>query len=48
MAQDEMDILVDTILKEVDTIDSKYITFTEFEHMLARAPDFIRFFRIVL
>lgn len=39
--------VIKLIFKEVETVtDNERISYTEFEHMMATAPDFPRLFRI--
>lgn len=39
--------IIRLIFKEVETVtDNEKVTYTEFEHMMATAPDFPRLFRI--
>lgn len=42
----EMKKIVKLVSKEIEAGDSDFLTYTEFEHMIATAPDFVRFFRI--
>lgn len=42
----EMKKIVKLVSKEIEAGDSDFLTYTEFEHMIATAPDFTRFFRI--
>ena len=46
LSEDEISSIVHHIMEETDTLHSKFLSFTEFEHMLAGAPDFINLFRI--
>jgi hypothetical protein len=38
--------IVKLVSKEIEAGDSDFLTYTEFEHMIATAPDFVRYFRI--
>ena len=43
----EIKDIIRLIFKEVETVtDNDKVTYTEFEHMMATAPDFPRLFRI--
>ena len=46
LTEDEISQIVHHIMEETDTLHSKYLTITEFEHMLVGAPDFINVFRM--
>ena len=47
LKDNELVAIVTHVLRETDVLHStNYLNYTEFEHMLARAPDFLRLFRI--
>ncbi|XP_025109694.1 calcium and integrin-binding protein 1-like isoform X2 [Pomacea canaliculata] len=45
---EEMQQLIDSILKEADLDDDAMLSFAEFEHVISKAPDFANSFRIRL
>ncbi|XP_037561805.1 calcium and integrin-binding family member 3 [Dermacentor silvarum] len=46
LTPDEVQIVVEKVLEEADMDDDGKISFTEFEHVITRAPDFISAFHI--
>lgn len=48
LTKTEMDQLVENVMREADMDDDKKLSFAEFEHVIARCPDFMSSFRIRL
>uniref|UniRef100_A0A0B7BLS8 EF-hand domain-containing protein n=2 Tax=Arion vulgaris TaxID=1028688 RepID=A0A0B7BLS8_9EUPU len=48
LTNDEMQQLIDNIMEEADLDDDKTLSFAEFEHVISKAPDFIKSFHITL
>ncbi|EEC01609.1 DNA-dependent protein kinase catalytic subunit-interacting protein, putative [Ixodes scapularis] len=42
LTPEEVQIVVEKVLEEADMDDDGKLSFTEFEHVITRAPDFIR------
>ena len=46
LESEELEAIIDYVLKEVDITEDGKLSYTEFEHIISRAPDFINLFRI--
>lgn len=42
LSQEEIAIVCDKVLEEADIDDDKYISFSEFQHVISRAPEFLK------
>ena len=43
---DEINAIIDHVLKEADIDQDGRLSYAEFEHIISRAPDFINLFKI--
>lgn len=48
LSEDALSSIVKKVLKEADLDDDDYLSFSEFEHVISKAPDFMDSFRIRL
>lgn len=48
IADSEFDTVIELVLNEIESVSLDHLTYTEFEHMMATAPDFTRLFAICL
>ncbi len=48
MNDDELYEIVSGVMKESDIAKSRKLTYTEFEHVISRAPDFADLFHVTI